>query len=550
MAKQVQPKLTHADKLTPLEIKTLEELGIVDELDDKEFRAYVYSKGFYNIEWFTDHFLGHYKVDKKTGVPIATADLHRTIWDTVNTQDSVIIVPRDHAKSTSLFFYLVWNICYEVDPEILLIMSEALSASTIGKIRDEFEENGELKFVFGRLVPNKSRKEANKEWTRKKLSFLNGIKIAALSKGASMRWLRPTLILVDDPQEDDDVVNKQVTDKFNAWFFNTVYNMLDDSGRCIVVWTVIWPLCFVQYLKQEGRWFNLIEHTAIKNIEIQELKHGKPYRINGKLVIGDGKKHIVWGIPLWKEKWSIEALDRRYQKLLTKNGDDSNFMQEYMNIPMILNGRPFYPRNVLRNITPLQTYKRDTVYEDLFIYWPMEIDGLIWVDVAEWLVTGDFSVIRFRSRKTGNLIASYRGHVDPSELPKVIDRIYKLWWTARIGIEKNNHGLTTIRFAEQYEWKEDMYRRTDIDKITKKKRQEYGWLTNSKTRPVMLDEHKEYVKNGDIDIDEVLHNEMQYFYRNEKGKPEALANSHDDVIMADAICMQMMPYPIFTGVKI
>jgi len=41
--------------------------------------------------------------------------------------------------------------------------------------------------------------------------------------------------LVDDPQEDDDVVNKAVTDKFNAWFFNTVYNMLDDTGRCIVV---------------------------------------------------------------------------------------------------------------------------------------------------------------------------------------------------------------------------------------------------------------------------------------------------------------------------
>jgi len=66
-------------------------------------------------------------------------------------------------------------------------MSDALAATTIGKIRDEFEENTDLRYVFGRLVPNKSRKEANKEWTRRKLSFLNGIKIAALSKGASMR---------------------------------------------------------------------------------------------------------------------------------------------------------------------------------------------------------------------------------------------------------------------------------------------------------------------------------------------------------------------------
>jgi len=58
-------------------------------------------------------------------------------------------------------------------------------------------------------------------------------------------------------------------------------------------------------------------------------------------------------------------------------------MQEYMNVPMILNGRPFYPRNILQNITPLQSYKRDSVYEDLFVYKNMEINGLIGVDVAE-----------------------------------------------------------------------------------------------------------------------------------------------------------------------
>lgn len=77
-------------------------------------------------------------------------------------------------------------------------------------------------------------------------------------------------------------------------------------------------------------------------------------------------------------------------------------------------------------ITPLQAYTRDSIYEDLFVYKKMETNGLIGVDVAEGLVTGDFSVIRFRSRKTLELIASYRGHIDPEDLPNVIDRIYKL----------------------------------------------------------------------------------------------------------------------------
>jgi len=41
--------------------------------------------------------------------------------------------------------------------------------------------------------------------------------------------------MVDDPQENKDVQNPQITDKFNNWFFTSVYNTLDDSGRCIVL---------------------------------------------------------------------------------------------------------------------------------------------------------------------------------------------------------------------------------------------------------------------------------------------------------------------------
>jgi len=62
-------------------------------------------------------------------------------------------------------------------------------------------------------------------------------------------------------------------------------------------------------------------------------------------------------------------------------------MQEYMNVPMILNGRPFYPRSALQMYKGTSQGKRDTVYEDLIIYKPMEKDGMIGVDVAEGLAT-------------------------------------------------------------------------------------------------------------------------------------------------------------------
>jgi len=230
-------------KITKKEIKQIEEIiniHWIEALTEDQKTEYVYFKWFYDIEFFTDYFLSHYKQDKKTRKIIKTPKFHKEIWNSVNKKDTLIIIPRDHWKSTSLFFYLVWNVCYQVDPEILLVMWEWLWVSTIWKIREEFEENSLLKSIFWRLVPGRNQKEANKEWTKKRLQFLSWIKIMTVSFGGRIRWLRPTLILVDDPQEDDSVQNKQITDKFNNWFFNTVYNTLDDSWRCIVVWTVIW----------------------------------------------------------------------------------------------------------------------------------------------------------------------------------------------------------------------------------------------------------------------------------------------------------------------
>lgn len=533
--------------LSKKQIKWLEKHWIPN-LTSEEKTQYIYSKGFHDIEFFTDFHLSSYKKDKKTQRAIKTPEFHREIWESMKEKDTLIIISRDHWKTTSEFFYLMHNIAYAIDPAILLVMPDGLGKEVIGKIRDEFEFNESIRAMFGRLVPTRIKSEQSKKWSSKELHFLHWPELETVAMGWAIRWKRPTLILSDDPQENKDVQNPQITDKFNNWFFTSVYNTLDDSGRCIVLWTVIGSLCFVNYLKNADKDFNVIEYQAIKDMKIKKLVKDKPYKLHWELFMWDGKKHIISWKPLWEDKWSIAALDRRYQKLQEKDWDDDKFMQEFQNEPLILNGKPFYPKEMLRLQSLTEPLKRDEIYEDLLIFWKPEENCLIWIDVAEWLLTGDYSVIRVRSRKTFNILASYRWHIDPDLLPEVIDRLYKLWFTGRIGIEKNNHWLTTIKACKAYDWFYDLYKERPIDKITNKPRDNYWFNTNLKTRPFMLDRHKTYYREQSIDVDKGLRDEMQVFYRNEKGRPEALQWSHDDLIMADAISLQMIEHPIIKKV--
>jgi hypothetical protein len=85
------------------------------------------------------------------------------------------------------------------------------------------------------MVPDKTRAEANKKWTQSQLQFLNGVTIESVTMGGSIRGKRPTKIVVDDPQENSDVQSKHMTDKFNYWFWSSVYNTLDPSGKCVVI---------------------------------------------------------------------------------------------------------------------------------------------------------------------------------------------------------------------------------------------------------------------------------------------------------------------------
>lgn len=238
-----------------------------------------------------------------------------------------------------------------------------------------------------------------------------------------------------------------------------------------------------------------------------------------------------------------------------------NISQEfpsYIEEAFLSTGNPFYDLNIVRQYSFVNPYK-DSVIKGLDWYLPNEEydkgrfqtyedymkdyisnrnDLIVGGDVAEGLETGDFSVIRVRNRN-GDLIASYRGHIKPDELTKVIDRLYEMGMrNAVIGVERNNHGHAFFAASKNKVWEYMLFVERSVDKISKKPLQKMGWLTTGISRPLMLDEHEEAIRKGWLDMDKILQSEILTFF-NINGKPQAANKKHDDVIMADAICLQM-----------
>jgi phage terminase large subunit len=98
------------------------------------------------------------------------------------------------------------------------------------------------------------------------------------------------------------------------------------------------------------------------------------------------------------------------------------------------------------------------------------------------------------------------------------------------------------------------YREETPDSTTNKYQKKYGYLTTKLTRPQALGMLRTIVREEPHKIKDLdLLMEMTTFVKNDKGKPEAIANTHDDLVMARAInCYsshQQRDYPIIPKPK-
>lgn len=254
------------------------------------------------------------------------------------------------------------------------------------------------------------------------------------------------------------------------------------------------------------------------------------------------KKEYGWWWLYTEEE--IETIRRRMNNPM-------KFAQEY-GLEFLASGRLVFGEETINRQREKiwkagQPYEsEDRIYiprmEDEFIVYKDPVEGrqyVAGVDTSEGVTGGDYSVCVFFDRTTGEEVAFYRGHIAPDKLAEKIDKWGRRYNNALMTVEANNHGLVTLTVLKQLIYPTLYFRPAKFDTISNPWSDKLGWKTTVMTRPILIDEFNQVMRDGHLTIHtKEITDEMSVFIFDRQNAMVAQEGFHDDCIFAAAIAFQ------------
>lgn len=250
---------------------------------------------------------------------------------------------------------------------------------------------------------------------------------------------------------------------------------------------------------------------------------------------------------------SVEQMCWRRHKL---NGmpDPEKFGQEYPLTPneaFLATGNPVfnqsqieYMMNHKRGYTQcnLEISRKGEVamYQDKFGPWEVYVppqpgkDYILGADCAEGVADGDFNAIFVLDPDTREQVAQYHGVCDPDQFAYELNKAGRFYNTALVAVERNTYGFgVNSHLLNDYNYPRLYLEDRPTDELITEQSMKYGFRTNTKTRPLMVEIAKKYIRQGLVILNSsVLLNECRTFITNKTGKPTHDTGAHDDAVFA------------------
>ncbi len=257
---------------------------------------------------------------------------------------------------------------------------------------------------------------------------------------------------------------------------------------------------------------------------------------------------------------SLEQLTwRRWCIANNCGGDEEQFKQEYPINPeeaFISTGKCYFNKlNIVKRIQEVRNIRPEKQGYFEYDYDEVKISNIRWIEDKEgpikiykkpkkkfpYVLSGDtagdgsdYFTGHVLDNTTGEQVAVLKQEYDEITYTRQMYCLGMYYNTALIGIEAN-YTTYPIQELERLKYPKQFVRERE-DTYTKKSVKAYGFKTTTITRPLILAELQTIVKELIeliVDIDTLT--EMLVFIKNEKGRPEAQLNYHDDLVMALAI---------------
>lgn len=238
------------------------------------------------------------------------------------------------------------------------------------------------------------------------------------------------------------------------------------------------------------------------------------------------------------------------RKKIAQNGLEL-FQQEYPGTPdeaFLTSGRPVFNTQVLQDriektpdiVQRLALEGEDWVEHprgELIVYRLHDPGDTYYIgaDVSMGIRGGDWSVAQVLDSKKRQ-VALFRSQVHPDYFAEVLVALGYFYNTAKLIIESNNHGiLTCTRVGKDYAYP-NFYTEVIYDKLSDKETIKLGFHTNVKTKPLIIDQLRAALREGEIELnDKVTIREHMTYVVNENGAMEAEQGCHDDCVMSLAL---------------
>jgi len=153
-----------------------------------------------------------------------------------------VAAPRGHAKSTLVSLaYVLWCICYHLEHHIVIVSNTADQAvDLLTAIKNELESNELLIRNFPDVAEPVGSRPGPPRWRKNDIITRNGIKVMAIGAGQKIRGrkhrqYRPTLIILDDVENETEVQSADQRENKAKWFKKAVMKAGTTSETNVIV---------------------------------------------------------------------------------------------------------------------------------------------------------------------------------------------------------------------------------------------------------------------------------------------------------------------------
>ena len=345
----------------------------------------------------------------------SSPDFHYQIADSLmddNQKQVNIIAPRGHAKSSIVGgVYPLYHIMNDSGAKLIVLVSRTQdhAIKLLGTIKDTIEYSQSFRQIYGYWGQHNA-----KQWSKTEIELKDGSMIICKGTGQQLRGIkvgsqRPTLIIVDDPEDENNTKTAEAMEQNLRWLLQSAVPSLDPRrGKICVIGTPQHQRCLVEVLKDMKGWVNM---------------HFSP----------DLDKKIA----LWEAWQPIEKLLQKKAEL-ESIGRSSVFYREYMCQIVGDEDQLFKDAYIQYHSYELKIDKDDKHYlTDGDSEIPVNV--FMGVDPASSVrKTADYSVIMPVAVDENNnryILQYYRQRATPMQLAESIIEYFKLFKPVKVRVE-------------------------------------------------------------------------------------------------------------------